>query len=73
VKGDGGYSDGNENQREHTMDCWAGTTELDVGANVISTTIIEKDRPAPSMKFKDLAAGTFRTMIILVYLIFVCN
>ena len=64
MKGDGGHSDGNENQRENTMDCWTGTTELDVDAKVISTTIIEKDRPTPSMKFKDLAAGTFETIVI---------
>ena len=60
VKGDGGYSDGKENERSKTMDCWYGTTEVDVGSSVISSTIIEKDRPSASMKFKDLAAGKYK-------------
>lgn len=73
MKGDGGYSDGNENKRDGTMDCWVGTREVDVGASLILTTIIEKDRPPPSMKFIDLAAGTFMTNITRVHVIFVYN
>lgn len=57
VKGDGGYADGNEAYRANTMDCWLGTTNLDDTSETISATIIEKDRPAASTKFKDLAAG----------------
>ena len=57
VKGDGGYADGNEEYRSNTMDCWLGTTNLDEASETISASIIEKDRPATSMKFKDLAAG----------------
>ena len=57
VKGDGGYADGNEAYRANTMDCWLGTTNLDDSSETISATIIEKDRPAASTKFKDLAAG----------------
>ena len=69
VKGDGGYSDGKENERSKTMDCWYGTTEVDVGSSVISSTIIEKDRPSASMKFKDLAAGKYKYVYINKYIV----